>query len=117
MYIVKSPRFGVVGTEFVPTAKSNIAALIWGSFIEEVTNEPTDEVSAPAPKKGAKNKRATHKEYTNGRINIPQQSRRFRQRNFAHQSMYSRDFPSPFRQFGKYDVRPNKQVVPSGFGQ
>jgi hypothetical protein len=62
MYIVKSPRIGVVGTEFVPKPGTNVAALIWGSFIEEVINEPTDEVSTPAPKKGAKNKRATHKE-------------------------------------------------------
>jgi hypothetical protein len=62
MYIVKSSRIGVVGTEFVPKPKTNIEALIWGSFIEEVLNELTDEVSTPAPKKGAKNKRATHKE-------------------------------------------------------
>ena len=62
MYIIKSPRLGIVGTEFVPKPGTNIAALIWGSFIEEVTNEATDEVSTLAPKKGAKNKRATHKE-------------------------------------------------------
>jgi hypothetical protein len=59
MYIIKSPRLGVVGTEFVPKPKTNVAALIWGSFIEEVADEPTDEVSTPAPKKSAKNKRAT----------------------------------------------------------
>ena len=62
MYIIKSPRVGVVGTEFVPKSGTNIAALIWGGFIEKVVNEATDEVSTPAPKKGAKNKRATHKE-------------------------------------------------------
>jgi hypothetical protein len=59
MYIIKSPRVGVVGTEFVPKSATNIAALIWGGFIEEVVNEVTDEVSTPAPKKGAKNKKAT----------------------------------------------------------
>jgi hypothetical protein len=62
MYIIKSPRLGIVGTEFVPKTKTNVAALIWGSFIEEVADEPLDEVSTPAPKKDAKNKRATHKE-------------------------------------------------------
>jgi hypothetical protein len=62
MYIIKSPRVGIVGTEFVPKSTTNIAALIWGGFVEEVVNEVTDEVSTPAPKKGAKNKRATHKE-------------------------------------------------------
>ena len=62
MYIIKSPRLGVVGTEFVPKPGIQVAGLIWGSFIEEVADEFTDEVSTPAPKKGAKNKRATHKE-------------------------------------------------------
>jgi hypothetical protein len=66
MYIVKSSRVGVVGTEFVPKPGTNVAALIWGGFIEETVSEPTEEineeVSTPAPKKGAKNKRATHKE-------------------------------------------------------
>ena len=70
MYIVKSSRVGVVGTEFVPKPGTNVAALIWGGFIEETASEVTEEVieevieevSTPAPKKGAKNKRATHKE-------------------------------------------------------
>ena len=62
MYIITSPRVGVVGTEFVPKPGVQVAGLIWGSFIEEVADEFTDEVSTPAPKKGAKNKRATHKE-------------------------------------------------------
>ena len=63
MYIIKSPRIGVVGTEFVPKPGIQIAGLIWGGFIVEVadkpTDEATDEVSTPAPKKGAKNKKAT----------------------------------------------------------
>jgi hypothetical protein len=63
MYIIKSPRLGVVGTEFVPKPGIQVAGLIWGGFIEEVadeaTDEATDEVSTPAPKKGAKNKKAT----------------------------------------------------------
>ena len=63
MYIIKSPRLGVVGTEFVPKPGIQVAGLIWGGFIievaDEVTNEITDEVSTPAPKKGAKNKKAT----------------------------------------------------------
>ena len=81
MYIIKSPRLGVVGTEFVPKPgvqvagliwggfivevadeakpSTNIAALIWGGFIKEVEDEPTEQVSTPAPKKGAKNKKAT----------------------------------------------------------
>jgi hypothetical protein len=66
MYIVKSPRVGVVGTEYVPKPGRNVAALIWGGFIEEVqdeaTEEVTEEVSTPAPKKGAKNKKATKEE-------------------------------------------------------
>jgi len=66
MYIIKSPRVGVVGQEFVVRPGLNIPALIWGGFIEEVQDETTEEVTAevstPAPKKGAKNKRATHKE-------------------------------------------------------
>ena len=59
MYIIKSPRLGVVGTEFVPKPGVQVAGLIWGGFIEEVTDEPSYEVSTPAPKKGAKNKTAT----------------------------------------------------------
>jgi hypothetical protein len=63
MYIIKSPRLGVVGTEFVPKPGVQVAGLIWGGFIievvDEATDEVTDEVSTPAPKKGAKNKKAT----------------------------------------------------------
>ena len=59
MYIIKSSRIGVVGTEFVPKPGTNVAALIWGGFIEEVANEATDEVSTQEPKKNAKNKKAT----------------------------------------------------------
>jgi hypothetical protein len=59
MYIIKSPRVGVVGTEFVPKPGVNVAGLIWGGFIVEVADELNDEVSTPAPKKGAKNKKAT----------------------------------------------------------
>ncbi len=59
MYIIKSPRVGIVGTEFVPKPGVQVAGLIWGGFIEEVADEITDEVSTPAPKKSAKNKKAT----------------------------------------------------------
>ena len=59
MYIIKSPRVGVVGTEFVPKPGVQVAGLIWGGFIVEVAGEVTDEVSTPAPKKSAKNKKAT----------------------------------------------------------
>ena len=59
MYIIKSPRVGVVGTEFVPKPGVQVAGLIWGGFIVEVADESTDEVSTPAPKKSAKNKKAT----------------------------------------------------------
>jgi hypothetical protein len=63
MYIIKSPRVGVIGTEYVPTPGIQVAGLIWGGFIVEVADEATDEaideVSTPAPKKGAKNKKAT----------------------------------------------------------
>ncbi len=59
MYIIKSPRLGVVGTEFVPKPGIQVAGLIWGGFIIEVTDEATDEVSTTAPKKSAKNKKAT----------------------------------------------------------
>jgi hypothetical protein len=59
MYIIKSPRVGIVGTEFVPKPGVQVAGLIWGGFIVEVADEVTDEVSTPAPKKGAKNKKAT----------------------------------------------------------
>ena len=62
MYIIKSPRVGVVGTEFVPKPGVNVAGLIWGGFIVEVSDELNDEVSTPAPKKGAKNKKATKEE-------------------------------------------------------
>jgi hypothetical protein len=59
MYIIKSPRVGVVGTEFVPKPGVQIAGLIWGGFIVEVADEATDEVSTQEPKKSAKNKKAT----------------------------------------------------------
>jgi hypothetical protein len=59
MYIIKSPRLGVVGTEFVPKPGVQVAGLIWAGFIEEITGEATDEVSTQAPKKSAKNKKAT----------------------------------------------------------
>jgi hypothetical protein len=59
MYIIKSPRVGIVGTEFVPKPGLQVAGLIWGGFIVEVADEVTEEVSTPAPKKGAKNKKAT----------------------------------------------------------
>jgi hypothetical protein len=59
MYIIKSPRLGVVGTEFVPKPGVQVAGLIWGGFIIEVAHKVNDEVSTPAPKKGAKNKKAT----------------------------------------------------------
>ena len=63
MYIIKSPRLGVVGTEFVPKPGIQVAGLIWGGFIievaDETTNEVNDEVSTPAHKKSAKNKKAT----------------------------------------------------------
>jgi hypothetical protein len=63
MYIIKSPRVGIVGTEFVPKPGVQVAGLILGGFIVEVANKVTEEVidkvSTPAPKKGAKNKKAT----------------------------------------------------------
>ena len=62
MYIIKSPRVGVVGTEFVPKPGIQVAGLIWGGFIIEVADEATDEVSTQEPKKGAKNKKATKEE-------------------------------------------------------
>jgi hypothetical protein len=66
MYIIKSPRIGVVGQEFKVRPGLNVPALIWGGFIQEVqdeaTEEVTEEVSTPAPKKGAKNKKATKEE-------------------------------------------------------
>jgi len=62
MFIIKSPRVGVVGTEYVPAPGIQIAGLIWGGFIVEITDEVTEEVSTPAPKKGAKNKKATKEE-------------------------------------------------------
>jgi hypothetical protein len=62
MYIIKSKRLGEIGTEFVPKPGINVAALLWGGFIVETADEVTDEVSTPAPKKGAKNKKATKEE-------------------------------------------------------
>jgi hypothetical protein len=62
MYIIKSRRLGEVGTEFVPKPGINVAALLWGGFIVETADKVTDEVSTPAPKKGAKNKKATKEE-------------------------------------------------------
>jgi hypothetical protein len=59
MYIIKSRRLGEIGTEFVPKPGINVAALLWGGFIVKTADEVTDEVSTPAPKKGAKNKKAT----------------------------------------------------------
>jgi hypothetical protein len=59
MYIIKSPRVGEVGAEFVPKPGVQVDGLILGGFIEEVTGEATDEVSTQAPKKSAKNKKAT----------------------------------------------------------
>jgi len=59
MYIIKSPRVGIVGTEFVPKPGVQVAGLILGGFIIEVADKVTEEVSTPAPKKGAKNKKAT----------------------------------------------------------
>jgi hypothetical protein len=59
MYIIKSKRLGEIGTEFVPKPGINVGALLWGGFIVETADEVTDEVSTPAPKKGAKNKKAT----------------------------------------------------------
>jgi len=58
-YIIKSPRIGEVGTEYEPKPGTNIPALLWGGFIEEVDDQQADEVSTPAPKKSAKNKKAT----------------------------------------------------------
>jgi hypothetical protein len=58
-YIIKSPRIGEVGTEYEPKPGTNIPALLWGGFIEEVDDQQPDEVSTPAPKKSAKNKKAT----------------------------------------------------------
>ena len=59
MYIIKSPRIGVVGTEFVPKPGVQVAGLIWAGFIVEVADETTPEVSTPTPQKSAKNKKAT----------------------------------------------------------
>jgi len=61
-YIIKSARVGEVGTEYDPIPSVNIQALLARGFIAEVNDQQTDEVSTPAPKKGAKNKKATHKE-------------------------------------------------------
>jgi hypothetical protein len=60
-YIIKSARLGEVGTEYEPKPGINLQALLAGGFIAEVndTEKATDEVSTPAPKKGAKNKKAT----------------------------------------------------------
>jgi hypothetical protein len=58
-YIIKSPRIGEVGTEYEPKPGTNIPALLWGGFIAEVNDQQPDKVSTPAPKKSAKNKKAT----------------------------------------------------------
>jgi hypothetical protein len=58
-YIIKSPRIGEVGTEYEPKPGTNVPALLWGGFIAEVNDEQPDEVSTPARKKSAKNKKAT----------------------------------------------------------
>jgi hypothetical protein len=57
--IIKSARIGEVGTEYQPKPGTNIPALLWGGFIAEINDQQPDEVSTPAPKKGAKNKKAT----------------------------------------------------------
>jgi hypothetical protein len=62
MYVIKSPRIGQIGAEFLAKPGINVPALLHYGFIEEIANEPTDEVSTPTPKKNAKNKKATHKE-------------------------------------------------------
>lgn len=59
MYVIKSPRIGIVGTEFKPKPGVNVDALEFYGFIAKVDDEPVDEVSTPAPKKGAKNKKET----------------------------------------------------------
>jgi hypothetical protein len=59
MYIIKSKRLGEIGTEFVPKPGINVAALLWAGFIVETENQTPNEVSTTAPKKGAKNKKAT----------------------------------------------------------
>lgn len=61
-YIITSNRLGEVGTEYEPKPGINIEALLWGGFITAVDEPEVDEVSTPAPKKGAKNKKATLKE-------------------------------------------------------
>jgi len=58
MYIIKSPRIGLVGTEYKPQPTDKLAALIELGFIEQTD----DEVSTTAPKKSAKNKKATLEE-------------------------------------------------------
>jgi hypothetical protein len=58
-YIIKSARIGELGTEYQPKPGTNIPALLWGGFIAEINDEQPDEVSTPAPKKSAKNKKAT----------------------------------------------------------
>jgi hypothetical protein len=58
-YIIKSARLGELGTEYEPKPGINVNALLWGGLIVEVNPEQPDEVSTPAPKKGAKNKKAT----------------------------------------------------------
>jgi hypothetical protein len=57
MYVIKSPRIGQVGAEFVPKPGINVPALLHYGFIVEVADEPANEVSTPAPKKNAKNKK------------------------------------------------------------
>jgi hypothetical protein len=58
-YIIKSARLGEVGTEYEPKSGINVQALVAGGFITEINDQQPDEVSTPAPKKGAKNKKAT----------------------------------------------------------
>ena len=71
MYVIKSPRIGQVGAEFVPKPGINVPALLHYGFIVEVADEPADEptgeVSTPAPKKVLKirkqRKRVKHHGY------------------------------------------------------
>jgi hypothetical protein len=57
MYVIKNPRIGQVGAEFVPKPGINVPALLHYGFIVEVADEPANEVSTPALKKNAKNKK------------------------------------------------------------
>jgi hypothetical protein len=58
-YIIKSARLGEVGTEYEPKPGINVQALVAGGFIAEINDQQPDEVSTPAPKKSAKNKKET----------------------------------------------------------